>query len=392
MAATSLPRFRTDLAGRLRDRRHELEQAVTTRILALAEPSNLKELQYVEGLKMAAAKAIDYGLTAVECGPERSEGAPPILLSQARLAARLDIGLEMVLRRYFAGYALLADFVVDGVEEEHLTDKALLRQLMRDLAAVFDALVLSVSEEYQREAEEMRLRSSRWRAVPLQRLIAGEMIDTGDIPYDFGGHHLGLALYGRDPARQLGRLAAALDRRPLSADFDEEVLWCWLGGRRPVDPDVVCAAFRETVTDEVCLATGEPGRGLEGWRLSHRQARAAWDVARQRRDAKLTRYADVAVVSAARHDEVLLRTLQDLYLAPLEEEGDRSAALRATLRTYLGSERSLTSTAAVLRVTRQTVRNRLRVVEERLGRPLEKCALEVDLALRLAELESNAEK
>jgi len=49
-------------------------------------------------------------------------------------------------------------------------------------------------------------------------------------------------------------------------------------------------------------------------------------------------------------------------------------------------ERNVSSTAAALGVSRQTVSNRLRTIEERLARPLSDCAAEVDAALRLEEL------
>jgi hypothetical protein len=41
-----------------------------------------------------------------------SRKSQPILLVQARLAARSDVSLDIVLRRYFAGYSLLGDFLV----------------------------------------------------------------------------------------------------------------------------------------------------------------------------------------------------------------------------------------------------------------------------------------
>ncbi len=47
----------------------------------------------------------------------------------------------------------------------------------------------------------------------------------------------------------------------------------------------------------------------------------------------------------------------------------------------------MSSAAAALGVSRQTVINRLHAVEERLGRPLGACAVEVEAALRLEELD-----
>ena len=48
----------------------------------------------------------------------------------------------------------------------------------------------------------------------------------------------------------------------------------------------------------VSSAIGEPGKGLDGWRLTHRQAQAAMRIA-LRRPQRLTRYADVALLAVA---------------------------------------------------------------------------------------------
>jgi DNA-binding PucR family transcriptional regulator len=85
-------------------------------------------------------------------------------------------------------------------------------------------------------------------------------------------------------------------------------------------------------------------------------------------------------------DDLLTTSLRRLYLAPLSDERDGGAVLRETLRAYFAADRNGASAAAALRVTRQTVNNRLRVIEERLERPLSACATELEAALRLDDL------
>jgi DNA-binding PucR family transcriptional regulator len=70
---------------------------------------------------------------------------------------------------------------------------------------------------------------------------------------------------------------------------------------------------------------------------------------------------------------------------PLVEDSDRGTVLRETLHAYFATARNTYSTAAALGVSRQTVGNRLRAVEERLGRSLDSCATEVEIALRLED-------
>ena len=134
------------------------------------------------------------------------------------------------------------------------------------------------------------------------------------------------------------------------------------------------------------LAFGEPARGLEGWRVTHRQAQAALLVALRRmirRRVELTRYGDVALLAAALKDEALARSLLDIYIAPLDDSRDGGPVLRTTLRAYLGAERNVSSTAAALGVVRRTVENRLRTIEARLGRSLHPCPAELEVALEL---------
>jgi DNA-binding PucR family transcriptional regulator len=63
--------------------------------------------------------------------------------------------------------------------------------------------------------------------------------------------------------------------------------------------------------------------------------------------------------------------------------------LRQTLRAYFECERNITSAAAALAVDRGTVANRLRVVEEQVGRSLNDCAVDLQLALGLDELDGS---
>jgi DNA-binding PucR family transcriptional regulator len=133
------------------------------------------------------------------------------------------------------------------------------------------------------------------------------------------------------------------------------------------------------------LALGEPGEGVEGWRLTHRQAKAALPVA-VRGPNSVARYAEVALLASALTDEVLARSLEDSYLGPLRLERDDGAAFRETLRAYFSAERNVTAAAASLGVSRPTVQSRLRTIEEKIGRSLGSCAAELETVLELHEL------
>src|SRR6185295_12893642 len=109
-------RARTGLAERLSERRGEIERAVITRVYAIADPKEAADPTYAEGLRTAVGAAIDYGQAVVDRSQARSPQVPAALLTQARIAARNGVTLDTVLRRYFAGYTIFGDFLV---EEAH---------------------------------------------------------------------------------------------------------------------------------------------------------------------------------------------------------------------------------------------------------------------------------
>ena len=95
------------------------------------------------------------------------------------------------------------------------------------------------------------------------------------------------------------------------------------------------------------------------------------------------RYTDVAIISSILQDDLLTDSLHELYLEPLEADRDGGETLRRTLSAYFAAEQSAVSTAAALGVSRQAVSRRLRMVEERLGRPLGTCVMELEIALKM---------
>jgi purine catabolism regulator len=134
-------------------------------------------------------------------------------------------------------------------------------------------------------------------------------------------------------------------------------------------------------------AIGEQAQGLAGWRLSHRQARAVLPVA-LRSSEPFVRYADAALLAAVLADELLADSLRRIYIEPLEEGRDGGQVALETLRAYFEAGGNVSSAAAALGVKRHTITNRLRLVEERIGRPLDSCAAELEVALRLRQLGS----
>jgi hypothetical protein len=246
-----------------------------------------------------------------------------------------------------------------------------------------------VGEEYTREAEKRPSTSEERRAERIERLLAGESLDTTGLAYDFERFHLGLIGTGPGTEEALRGLAVALDCRLLTVCRGEGTMWAWLGARRSIDMDELSRHVRAQWPAQAILAIGEPGEDLSGWRFTHRQARAALPVA-LRSAEPVVRYADVALLASILQNDLLATSLHRLYLEPLEGDRDGGEAARQTLRAYFAAGRNVSSAAAALGVNRNTIASRLRAIEEAIGRPLAACGPELEATLRLAELGSLA--
>jgi hypothetical protein len=384
----TLERARTQISQRLHERRGEIEAAIVSRVQAIADPKEAADPRYLQGLWAALRAALDFGIAAVEQGEERAPPIPPILPAQARMAARCGVGLEVVLRRYVAGYGLLSEFIVSEAEEAELIREVGLRQLMRGQAALFDRLVAAVSEEHARETAEQGSGSSDERRLErIQRLLAGELIDTETLGYDFEVDHVGIVATGLGAADAIRQSAAASGQRLLLTRPDEHTVWAWRGSNRRVDPQDIAPELGASLPAGVHLALGEIGGGFSGWRLTHRQARAALPIA-VRAGEKVVRYSEVSLLASMLGDDLLISSLRELYLEPLGRKHDGGRTARETLRAYFAAGRNVASAAATLGITRQSAANRLRTIENTLGRSLAECANEVEGALSLEQLES----
>jgi PucR C-terminal helix-turn-helix domain/GGDEF-like domain len=384
-SSASLEQARGELALRLNKRRGDIEQAVQTRVVAIADPVETASPEYLNGLRAAVGAALEYGVAIVRLGEKRSPPVPAILLTQARIAARNGVNLDTVLRRYFGGYTLLCDFLIEEAESDELLRGSPLKSLLRTQAALFDRLIAAVSEEYGREIGGRPATAEEHRAECVRKLLAGELVDTSELTYELDAWHLGMLLAGSGASEAIRDLLKPLDGRLLIVSGGEETVLAWLGGRRRFDPAELERLASSALPAQISLAIGEPGEDLAGWRLTHRQARAALQVV-MHSSRKCARYADVALLASAMQDDLLATSLRELYLKPLEQERDGGAIARQTLRTYIAAERNVTSAAAALDINRNTVANRLRTIEARIGRPLSSCVAGLDVALCLEEL------
>ena len=386
-AVASLESVRAGLAERLRARRSELEEAIFARFQETGyDPALGEDAEYVAGARAAVAEAVDYGFMAIEHGEEWLSTIPPAAVAQARRAARNSVSLDRVLLRYNAGHALLEDFVMQEAEHGDFTSqRSALRHVLRTQGALLDHFTASIATEYQQEAERAAHSPELRRTERVQKLLAGAPADAGELDYEFDAEHLAVIAMGAKAGETVRAMAAGLGAQLLSVGRSEETVWAWLGSRRRLAPGDLERVLPAKGPAGVSLAVGGPGTGIDGWRLAHRQAQAAMLVA-LRRPQRLTLYSDVALLAAVLRDREMARSLVEIHLSPLENQKD-SAISRQTLRAYFAAGCNAATAAAALGVDRHTVERRLNAIETRLGRPLHTCHAELEVALRIEELE-----
>lgn len=380
----SLKTIRVELVARLRRRLPEIEDAIFARVRTLSEAAGEEDPDYVAGLRATITESLDFGLVHIENGEDWTGPIPSTAAQQARRSARSGVRLDTVLRRYAAGDRLLGDFIMD--EADRFPSKAL-RNVLRTHGPQADRLMAAVATEYMDEVARMKRSPTQRLAEQVQRLIAGESpVDAGGLKYTFDAWHLGMIVKGAKAETGVRALAAGLDSQALVVPRGSGIVWAWLGARQPLAVPDLERLLSKGVAGDSLVAVGEPRMGIDGWRLTHREAQAAQEVM-LRKPQRLTRACDVILLAAVLRDDALAKSLFESYLAPLEGHGDSGAVLRETLRAYFSAGLNAATAAAALAVDRHTVQRRLRKVEEALGRLLPDCHAELVVALSLDELD-----
>ena len=326
---------------------------------------------------------MNYGLEAVEKGGESVVPIPSETAKQARRAAREGVRLDTVLLRYSAGNKSLEEFIVaeaDGIPSQVLC------QILSDQGFQLARLMESVSAEYRDELERTRRSAMQRRADRVVHLLkSNSVVIPADLDYDFDIWHVGIILVGPNAEKWARAFTENPGYRSLPVVRDHEITWAWLGSaQQPVAANLE-RFFVDNTPTGVSVAIGEPRKGLDGWRQTHREAQMALQVMLCQ-PKRVTRCRDVILDSAVMKDQWLTTSLIQTYLAPLDGRGSSGEDLRKTLRAYFKANQNIASAASALGVARHTVERRLRRVEEKLGQALDTCNAQLQVALSVEDL------
>jgi hypothetical protein len=265
-----------------------------------------------------------------------------------------------------------------------------LEHLRRTQEELLYQLTTDAGQEYGRGGEQVDHEPDQWRRELVRRLLVKAYVsreEVGLLGYELDAWHLGVIATGAKATQALEEVRRSLGCELLliSQGWGS---WAWFGGARQIQAAELKRALSRSRQREVSFAIGEAGPEVHGWRLTHHQARDAHRVAVYR-PQRLTWYADNPLLAAALRDETLAGSLRQKYLTPLRSQKDGGAALRKTLRAYIDADFSPTSAAPVVKVRRHTVADRVRLAEQLMDRTVRACVAELDVALRLEELEEH---
>lgn len=376
-----LEALRGTLVARLRSRQPDVEEAMVAGGLGIVPEVNGKP-EGMAHLRATASATVDLVVAVVEQGENWTPSLPQAVADHVRYLARNGVALDEIMRGYLGTSSVFFELLSEEIAE--LPEEAL-AYLVGMQSQHGDRLINTVSAEYESELERLdRSPSSRRLAERVERLIDGEPVDTSELPYDLELWHVGLIALGAKAELTSRSLAEKLGCQLLLVSRGTDSAWAWLGAKRPISFEEIEQVASRMNDGSASLAQGEPRRGIDGWRVTHREAQIALTIMR-REPQPLLRCSDVILPAALLRDEEMSGLLLDVYLRPLEKCKD-GEVLRETLRGYFAAGGNAASAAAALGVDRHTVQRRLRRVEECIGRPLNTCRAELETALRVQQL------
>ncbi len=269
--------------------------------------------------------------------------------------------------------------------EASVSDECLKRDLMRHGSQFFfqyaDLVSRFMAEGYQRGVERAAASGEHHRFQAIKSVLEGDQLTHSHLDIDLNQHHLGLVAWGEGADEVVRGLARALGRQVLLTERLRHNWWGWISGTQPLDDGAERALLELRAGPGVRIAFGLEGFGEPGFRATNHQAlRAQW-VAPS--GTAVIHYEDVAVEALATEAQVDARAFVRREMRGIDDLSVASGRLRETLSAYLKAEQNAASTAAALGIHHQTVANRLRTIEQRLGHPVGFRHLELAMALRL---------
>ena len=346
---------------------------------------------------LAWARAFVRGVT-----PDEVE-SPAEAYAYARALARRGVPLDVLLRIHRLALGVLLQAWEDRMGPADSAEQ-LLAATKRSIEVNFeyhDTLMEGLSAEYQRERERWVRGAEALRRETITAILGEQPVETDSassiLGYDLRRHHVGLVLWAQPtaddpqviPRLERAAIAAAAHleaARPLTLPVDGSTMWAWAARDAEPTRELIDSVAAARDADGVSIALGAPGRGVGGFRRTHRDAvdTARVAVVSHRRPGTIIAFHTVELAALLAGDPERTRRFVHEQLGALVRDDDESARLRATLMIYLQENGSRVATAERIGVHPNTVANRIRTCRELLDRDLSKEQVSLLVALALA--------
>ncbi|HEV7771384.1 MAG TPA: helix-turn-helix domain-containing protein [Solirubrobacterales bacterium] len=294
------------------------------------------------------------------------------------------------LRLLLSGYRIAQMSLSDAwllLVERSVVDPGERQRMLRHGSEYFfryaGALSDYVTDVYQRQLEQAVRSGEQRRFQVIRALLQGESLGASQLDVDLEQHHIAVIAWGQGAEAGARELATALGRPLVAIGPLNRIWWGWISGARPLTStqERDLKHFRP-IAGLSRLALGLEALGEAGFRASNRQAlRARW-VSRGGEE-QVVHYADVAVEALASENGEDAHAFLTHELSGIEDDSTASQRIRETIVAYFAADHNAASAAAALGIHHQTVANRLRVAEDRLGHPIGARRVELETALRL---------
>jgi hypothetical protein len=334
----------------------------------LHEDAGLRELARTGTLaNLRLVADISAGVVAL-----RDAAPPPQAIAFARELARRNVPMTELARAYRVvqhemwrfGAQQIRNRIPDGdeaaAEIEHLTDATF---------ATGEVLMGASLECYTTERDRWVRSADAIRRETVEAILAGEGVDvaaaSARLRYDLRRDHIGFVVWTAGEEHESPAAASGALLVPIGAGLIAG--WC--------HPDAL------DLTSWPRVAIGEPGRGIDGFRATHRQASEAARVARLSGMTGAVRYTDVALTALLTKDLDQARAFAARELGALAEADTRIAD---TVLAVLDAQGSPRRAAQRLGVHENTVAKRIKTAEALLGRGVYDRPAELFAALTIA--------
>ena len=310
----------------------------------------------------------------------------------ARTMARRGLELRVLLAVYRVGqsaaWRLFTTTAAAEISDAEVRSEVLLHFWPRTTQWL-DASIEQMIGTFVAEREQWQRGALARQAATVDAVLAGQDVDpaeaTAALNYPVAPGHpasprwVDEAGAAADVQRLRARAAAAVHRaghgeHRLAQRIGARSLRCWSTGSAVPDgldlpPTVRCA-----------LGTAHPG--IDGFRRSHEESAAALMVAR-RTGRPFVAYRDVEIACLAHGiaGPDGPSTLVERELGALADDTAAAARLRETALAYLSAGGDARAAGAALVLHPNTVRYRIRQVEQVLGHPIDERRVYVELAL-----------